>query len=48
MKEQRVILDKKRELIRQQCVADNQQAIQQQMLELQRSSHELLIVEQEA
>ena len=41
------MLDKKRELIRQQYVADNQQAMQQQMLELRHSICEQLIVEQE-
>ena len=48
MKEQRALLDKKREQIRQKGRADNQQAVQQQVLELRRSSHELLLAEQEA
>ena len=48
VKEQRALLDKQREQIRQIWRADNQQAIQQQVLELRRSSHELLLAEQEA
>ena len=48
VKEQRALLDKRREQIRQKWRADNQQAIQQQVLELRRSSHELLLAEQEA
>ena len=48
MKEQREILDKKREEIRQQYHAENEQAIQQQRVELRRSSHQLMLAEQEA
>ena len=48
VKEQRALLDKQREQIRQKWRADNQQAIQQQMLALRYSSRELLLAEQEA
>lgn len=48
VREQRAILDKKRKELRQQCLADNQRTVQQRMLELRSSSHDLLIAEQEA